>query len=297
MAWCALRASIGGMTAKHCWLALAVLIATSPAAARSILDGGVLSKHGILVVDGTVLDGAVYLAPLPARWDAAPKWFVSRDGRFTPVSGKVSTKKEYKTADCTTVAGPRLTAKTRLAAADGLVVLGTGGDKAVIWTAAKALGKTPMPACVKPPRPGLTLDTSWETEAYRVRGLKGTFHSGWFEDARSEGECVEGGKHDGRGAKVGVIAFKSRSTWCPAIFRAETDATSSPCKTTGAPRGVRGLLTATAGGATERWLIADASTGPDGTPVSIGLLLSGKSPYRARRTNELEVDIGCPAGP
>ena len=150
-------------------LALAVILAPFlPAAGQSIVGPGLLAKQGIIVVDGAVLDGKVYVHTLPARWDRAPKWFVSRDGRFTALTGKVSTQREYETRQCMSASGARLEAQGRLVGESGLVVLGPGGNKAVVWTAAKALGPIKTPGCIQPTRAGLIPDRDWRSYGFRV---------------------------------------------------------------------------------------------------------------------------------
>lgn len=279
-------------------LALAVILAPFlPAAGQSIVGPGLLAKQGIIVVDGAVLDGKVYVHTLPARWDRAPKWFVSRDGRFTALTGKVSTQREYETRQCMSASGARLEAQGRLVGESGLVVLGPGGNKAVVWTAAKALGPIKTPGCIQPTRAGLIPDRDWRSYGFRVGGTAGTFVSAWFADPKATGECIEAGPRAGLGSRVGVFAYAGSSSLCPVLFSAEADETSMPCTRLGAPRAVRGILTARQGATSERWLIGDASDGPDGLPVTVGVLLSGKAPYRPRAVKSSRAEVGCPTGP
>ena len=269
------------------------LLATT---AQPVLKDSLLSPDE-LVVDAAVIGGQVFVRPLPARFDALPKTFVDRAGRQVALDGAVSTGQAFKTSECETVKSAVLIPRARLTVPSGMVLLGTHTAKKVMWTAAKALGKTTTPSCVEAPRKGLRLDRDWETKAFRVRGIDGQFVIAWFADTASTGECADGGANAGRGSKVGAVWYVGNGGWCQQLLVAETDDTSSPCTRKGSLRTVEGVLTLSAGGGKERWLRVEGATGPDGARVSQAILLSQKPPLRARSIHEVEVEVGCPTGP
>ena len=129
--------------------AVGCLLAPGPAGAQPVM-----ARTDMAIVFGETLNKAVYVREMPAKWDAAHKVLMSRDGKLSPLRGKVSQAGPVTVQGCKSEPFARLVPTDR-AVSNGLgdedraiVVLSTGKPPRIRWHRPVAERKAKPPRCM-----------------------------------------------------------------------------------------------------------------------------------------------------